>query len=163
VERGRSFKRIYYKYFHNLWPDASIYKKHIMGYTYYHGPRRIIKARNLRKEQTKAEKILWEKLRNRNICGFKFRRQQIIDEMIVDFFCPGKKLVVELDGPYHNDPLQRIKDTERDQELENLGFKVVRFTNDQIINDLDKVISQIIVLLNSPSPRPKGAGEGAGG
>ena len=81
-----------------------------MVYTYYHGPRRITKARHLRKTQTRAEAIVWDQLRNRKVSGFKFRRQQILNERIVDFFCAEVKLIVEVDGPYHNDPIQKTKD-----------------------------------------------------
>ena len=121
-----------------------------MVYTSYQGPRRITKARHLRQTQTKAEGILWERLRNRKIIGYKFRRQQILDEMIVDFFCAKKRIVIELDGPYHDDPIQKVKDAKRDQNLKDLGFQVHRFTNDQIINDLENVLSQIKDILTSP-------------
>ena len=121
-----------------------------MVYTSFQGPRRITKARHLRKTQTKAEATLWEQLRNRKICGYKFRRQQILEEMIVDFFCAEKKIIIELDGPYHDDPIQKVKDANRDQELTDLGFHVYRFTNDQITNDLENTISQIKDILNSP-------------
>ena len=123
-----------------------------MVYTSFNGPRRITKARYLRKTQTQAEKLLWEELRNRKLSGFKFRRQQILNEMIVDFFCAEKKLIIELDGPYHNDPLQRIKDHNRDQELISLGFKVYRITNNQIFQTLEQTLKEIKALLNSPTP-----------
>jgi len=123
-----------------------------MVYTSFNGPRRITKARYLRKTQTQAEKLLWEELRNRKLSGFKFRRQQILNEMIVDFFCAEKKLIIELDGPYHNDPLQRIKDHNRDQELISLGFKVYRITNNQIFKNLEQTLKEIKALLNSPTP-----------
>ena len=121
-----------------------------MVYTYYPGKRRITKARHLRKTQTKAEAVLWEHLRNRKVEGLKFRRQQVIDEMIVDFFCAEKRIIFEVDGPYHEDPIQKVKDAERDQELKDLGFFVYHFTNDQIINDLENTLSQIRSILNSP-------------
>jgi len=126
-----------------------------MVYTYFHGPRRITKARHLRKNQTKAEATFWEQLRNRKVSGSKFRRQQIIDEMIVDSFCAEKKIIIEVDGPYHDDPIQKVKDAKRDQELLDLGFHVYRFTNDQVINDLENTLSQIKSILDSPLHDPR--------
>ena len=136
-----------------------------MTYTYYHGPRRITKARELRRTQTKAEKLFWDRVRNRKLGGFKIRRQHIINEMIVDFYCCQKRLIIEIDGPYHLLPEQQVLDLRRDHELMDHGYTVLRFTNAQIYYNLSSVLNTVLTyLLNSPSPATKGsAGEGAGG
>ena len=115
-----------------------------MVYSFYDGPRRIMKARALRKTQTTAEKILWDHVRNRQLGGFKIRRQQVLDEFIVDFYCTEKGLCIEVDGLYHNDADKRDLDKLRDEELEEHGFTIIRFTNDQVLFDLDRVLADIL-------------------
>ena len=94
-------------------------------------------AKEMRKKSTQTEEILWESLRNNGI-GFKFRRQHIIDRFIVDFYCVRTGLVVEVDGEIHN--LQVERDKERDTILDGLGCRVIRFTNEEILNEFDKVL-----------------------
>ena len=89
-------------------------------------------ARLLRQELTEAEKVLWELLRGRKVNGLKFRRQHPLKNYIVDFFCYEIELVIELDGGYHNHPEQKEKDEIRDLHLKALGYKVLRFTNDEL-------------------------------
>lgn len=101
------------------------------------------KARRLRKRMTRAEKLLWEKLRNKKVKGFKFRRQHPIAIYIVDFYCHELKLVIEVDGKYHNKIEQRLKDKERTQFIQFQGLQVIRFTNEEIINDLNTVLQKI--------------------
>jgi very-short-patch-repair endonuclease len=123
-----------------------------MVYIYYDGPKRITKARELRRTQTKAEKILWDRVRNRKLGGFKIRRQHILNETILDFYCTEKRLCIEVDGPYHNEPIVKGLDMQRDEELEAHGFTVVRFTNDQVILELETVLVVILqTLQNLPS------------
>ncbi|NGZ90557.1 isoleucine--tRNA ligase [Psychroflexus maritimus] len=101
-------------------------------------------AEKHKKKPTEAESILWEQLRGKQLGGFKFRRQHIIDEYIVDFVCLGQKLVVEVDGGYHKNPEVKESDEFRTQFLkEKFGFSVIRFTNDEIIGDIDKVLQKI--------------------
>lgn len=97
-------------------------------------------AKKMRHNPTRAEQTLWEALRNNNE-GYKFRRQHIIDHFIVDFVCLGSQLIIEVDGDYHD--LQIEKDNERTQYLELLGYKLIRFKNDEVINSLEKVIAEI--------------------
>jgi leucyl-tRNA synthetase len=98
-------------------------------------------ARRMRREPTLAESRLWRHLRLRQIRDRKFRRQHILMRLIVDFYCPSAKLVIEVDGPIHQS--QVVQDSERDKILADLGFNVLRFANDQVENDLRNVLSQI--------------------
>jgi ATP-dependent DNA helicase RecG len=103
-----------------------------------------------KKESTQAEKILWEALRAKKI-GFKIRRQHIIDIFIADFVCLEKNIIIEVDGGYHNTKEQKEADELRTQILNEIGFKVIRFTNEQVINNLDFVIENITKTLESLS------------
>jgi type I restriction enzyme R subunit len=117
-------------------------------------------VRELRKSQTSAEKIFWEVVRTKRLLGLKFRRQHQIGNFIVDFYCHDRKLVVELDGEIHNQPEQQQRDRQRSEYLQSLGLRVLRFTNQQIFNDLETILQTLINLL-SPSPTGRGArGEG---
>ena len=115
-----------------------------------------LKTQN-RKNSTPAETILWECLRNKNL-KYKFRRQHIIDVFIADFVCIEKKLVIEVDGGYHNTPEQKEADELRTQILNEIGFKVIRFTNEEVIANTDKVLEKISEILESlPSGEVGGA------
>jgi methylmalonyl-CoA mutase len=96
----------------------------------------------LRKDQTIAEEILWDKLRGKSE-GYKFRRQHIIGHFIADFVCLKKGLIIEVDGHYHQLPEMKISDEQRTKSLNDLGFQVLRFTNDEIVYNLPKVLDQI--------------------
>ncbi len=110
-----------------------------------------------KKHTTEAEQILWESLKTKKL-GDKFRRQHIIDMFIVDFVCISKKLVIEVDGKYHDDASQQEVDTMRTQILNDFGFKVIRFTNEEVIGNIDSVISKIETVLKSlPSGEVGGA------
>lgn len=101
-------------------------------------------ARTMRKNHTVAEKILWEQLRDHRLgVELKFRRQHPIDAYIVDFMCLPKRLVVEVDGEYHNNPEQKAYDEERTKVLNSLGFEVIRFSNDEVINNTKAVLKEI--------------------
>jgi len=106
-------------------------------------PPLLLKAREMRHPQTPAEATLWYALRNRNI-KYKFRRQHVIDRFIVDFYCPGAKLCIEVDGATHNEAAQAEYDTARTAFLEELGYKVIRFTNDDVRFNINAVIDGII-------------------
>ena len=99
------------------------------------------RARELRKNMTPAEKILWEKLRHNQLKGLQFRRQQIINPFIVDFYCHAKALVVEVDGDIHD--LQQDYDAERSSYLVARGFRILRVTNDDVKNNLVAVLQKI--------------------
>lgn len=96
------------------------------------------KQKKLKENPTEAEKILWEAICDKQL-GCKFRRQHIIDLYIVDFICLEEKLIVEIDGGYHSDPEQIAKDEERTKRLEELGYRVVRFTNEEVIANIEEV------------------------
>jgi ATP-dependent DNA helicase RecG len=101
-----------------------------------------------KKQTTQAEQILWEQLKSKQLDS-KFRRQHIIDEFIVDFACLSKHLIVEIDGKYHDNEVQQEADELRTKILNELGFKVIRFTNEQVIGNLDNVLNKITVQLGS--------------
>ena len=103
----------------------------------------FIQARDLRKNQTDCETILWEELRNRKCNGLKFRRQHPLLSFVADFYCFEKKLVVEVDGSVHNNVEAMERDENRTFELEKYGITVLRFTNDEIKNNLAYVLSKI--------------------
>lgn len=105
----------------------------------------FVKAKALRKDETQAEKILWEKLRNSKLKGYKFRRQHPIGLYIVDFYCHQLKLVIEIDGDYHNIQEQIEKDKERTRNLETDGLHLIRFSNKDIMENLEKIISEIMI------------------
>ncbi|MCU0389466.1 MAG: DUF559 domain-containing protein, partial [Chitinophagaceae bacterium] len=96
----------------------------------------------MRKEPTEAERILWEELRNRKI-EFKFRRQHPVAGFIADFACLEVWLLVEIDGGYHTTPEQKEYDNARNEYLKELGFTTIRFTNEEVINDLQNVLLKI--------------------
>ena len=104
---------------------------------------KLFSARNLRKNQTPQEIILWSRLRSRRFLGIKFRRQYPIGKYIVDFICLGKKIIIELDGWQHKEERQKRYDKERDKFLENKGFKMLRFWNNEVNSNLNGVILKI--------------------
>ena len=99
-------------------------------------------AKENRKHPTEAEHILRQYVRA-NRLGHKFLFQYIIGQYIVDFFCPDAKLVIEVDGGYHAGPRQVYDDEMRSLWLEKMGYVVIRFTNDQILHDIDNVLNMI--------------------
>ncbi|KGO87290.1 leucyl-tRNA synthetase [Flavobacterium rivuli WB 3.3-2 = DSM 21788] len=106
-------------------------------------------GKNNRKDATQAEALLWEALRNKNL-GFKFRRQHAIGKYIADFVALEKRLIVEVDGGYHNSSEQNELDENRTLELEQKHFfKVLRFTNEQVTNDINSVLTNIRIALSN--------------
>jgi very-short-patch-repair endonuclease len=101
------------------------------------------KADDLRTTMTTAENKLWEHLKGKQILGLRFRRQHPIGQFIVDFYCHKSQLIVEVDGEIHNNTFNREYDNQRSYELNNLGLTVIRFTNDQVIKQIDNVIQKI--------------------
>ena len=115
-------------------------------------------AKELRRFSTEAESVLWEMVRANTLCE-KFRRQHIINDIIVDFVCLSKKLVIEVDGGYHDNPEIQELDKIKTDILNELGYQVIRFTNDEVLANTDAVIESIQeALLSSP---PAGESEGA--
>jgi very-short-patch-repair endonuclease len=99
-------------------------------------------ASDMRRQPTQAEDALWAQLRNRQIAGMKFRRQHAIDRFVVDFYCAEAYLVIEVDGSIHDDT--RAQDMIRQEILESLGLRVLRFSNDDVLNHMHDVITSII-------------------
>jgi len=103
----------------------------------------IAMARELRQRPTEAEKILWQALRQKRL-GYRFRRQHPIDRFIADFYCHPLRLIIEVDGGYHNSLSQREHDEDRSYEIMlNYDLKVIRFTNEQVMQDLLQVVARI--------------------
>ena len=105
-------------------------------------------ARVLRNNMTRAEIILWSRLRERKISGYKFRRQQPILDYIVDFYCPELKLIIEADGEIHSLNENSEYDRKRDNILKINGYRIIRFTNLEIVTELDSTINKIILYIN---------------
>lgn len=99
-------------------------------------------ARENRKKATLAETVLWEHLRN-GIAGEKFLRQHIIGDYIVDFVSRHSGLIIEVDGGYHSEPRQHEEDLMREQDLERMGYHVIRFSNEEVLNEIENVTEQI--------------------
>jgi len=122
-------------------------------------PRVVRRAKNLRRDSTDAEKVLWRYLRNRILEGFKFRRQHMIGPYIVDFVCLEACLVVELDGGQHMD--RQDYDEKRSAFLRDKGFSILRFWNNDIFQNIEGVLHSIRGVLMAPSPNPLPGGERA--
>lgn len=116
-------------------------------------------ASRMRNQPTTAEKMLWNALSNKNLGGFKFRRQHIIGSYIADFICLKQNLIVEVDGSIHQLPENKDSDEERTAWLEAEGYTVIRFTNDEVLGKLDHVLEKIHEQLVAP---PLGAGGAPG-
>jgi very-short-patch-repair endonuclease len=97
----------------------------------------------LRKNMTEAELVLWEVLKNKKLCGRKFRRQHSIGYYIADFYCPSEKLIIELDGQHHYTSEVIAKDTDRDIHLKMMDIKVLRFENKEVLSKLTEVLKAI--------------------
>jgi len=111
-------------------------------------------SRNLRKNMTDAEILLWSKIRRKQLRGYQFYRQRIIGNYVVDFYCPKAKLVIEVDGGQHYFDKQNAIDKNREIYLSENGLKVLRFNNLDILQNIDGVLEYIDEYLKSQS-RPK--------
>ena len=111
-------------------------------------------ARGLRRSQTEAEKMLWARLRDMQLDGVKFRRQQPVGIYIVDFVSFDKKLIIEIDGGQHNEVQIKEKDERRRTWLEGEGFHVMRFWNNDVLLNVEGVLTQIKKALGEVSPSP---------
>jgi very-short-patch-repair endonuclease len=109
-------------------------------------------ARQMRKNPTPAENKLWQHLRGKQLLGYKFRRQHAIERFIVDFYCHDARLVVEVDGPIHQYTTE--EDAIRQKFLESLGFRVLRFTNEQVLTNIDGVLNKIAEALRQTNAAP---------
>ena len=106
------------------------------------------KARKLRQNLTEQEAVMWHFLRNRGVNGFKFRRQYPIGNYVVDFVCRELKLIIELDGGQHNEPTNIEYDQKRTQYLNEKGYRVIRFWNNDIDENLEGVYQSILKALD---------------
>lgn len=119
------------------------------------------KAAELRKKQTTAEELLWEKLRRKQLAGFRFRRQHPIGEYIADFYCHKAKLIIEVDGDIHNTENQKKHDAKRSSKMRSLGIRVLRFTNYHIDSYMPEVLEAISRALAAPPLQGRSGGAGA--
>ena len=99
------------------------------------------RARELRRQMTPAEELLWNRLRNRQLDGLKFRRQHPIGPFIADFYCAAHRLVVEVDGEIHG--RRGEHDRARTEQFERFGYRVIRFRNEQVFGDIEGVLNAI--------------------
>jgi very-short-patch-repair endonuclease len=107
-------------------------------------PKKRHQAREMRRAMTEAERVLWQALRRNALGGLHFRRQQVIEGFIADFYCHRAGLVVEVDGPVHDS--QILKDRERNLALRQRDLTVVHFRNDRILTDLPRVLAEILAI-----------------
>ena len=134
-------------------------------------------AKNMRKNATQAEDLIWQELRGRRLGGFKFVRQKPMGYYIPDFLCIQKRLIIEIDGQYHNDPSVALSDRVREQKFAVVGYKILRFTNQHVFTDITNILQtiheELIARQDRPLPYPTEIycentaplppGEGAGG
>jgi very-short-patch-repair endonuclease len=111
-------------------------------------------ATELRKRQTRAEALFWQEVRNRNCLGYKFYRQRILLNYIVDFYCRELKLVIEIDGGIHSREQNHIYDKIRSADLESYGLTLLRYSNEQILSDLSKVLEDLKTHMTSLASSP---------
>lgn len=133
--------------------------RHMTGPRLHRGARGKIFnfARILRKRETAVEDLLWKHLKGRQLKGYKFRRQHPIGNFIADFYCHEALLIIELDGSVHEGIEAQQSDDGRTYELNQLGIKVIRFKNWEVMNNISKVLEQISTYL-IPGPSPEGEG-----
>ena len=132
-------------------------KKRVIDRTMFYNatPEIFRKAEELRNKMTEAEKFLWEELKN-NKFGVRFKAQHPIENFIVDFYCHTYKLVIEIDGKIHD--FQKSYDKGREAEIEKYGIKILRFSNNEVLNNMGSVISSIENFIKKSAP-PLGAGQ----
>ncbi|MEK7503195.1 MAG: endonuclease domain-containing protein [Patescibacteria group bacterium] len=109
----------------------------------YNKKSQILKRKILRKNMTPAETLVWNKIKDKKLGGHKFRRQYSVGRYVLDFYCPTKKLAVEIDGGYHKLADAKLYDPVRQSEIESLGIKFIRFSNNDIENNIEKVLKEI--------------------
>jgi very-short-patch-repair endonuclease len=122
-----------------------------------------VRARELRRSSPDAERRLWSALRDRQLDGYKFRRQRPISLYFADFACVEAMLIVELDGGQHFEPEAMVADRVRTEELNRLGYQVLRFTDREALTERDAVLTHILEWLHCHHPHPNPlplAGEG---
>ncbi|HSQ97272.1 MAG TPA: leucine--tRNA ligase [Rickettsiales bacterium] len=129
-----------------------------LGVEHLYSEKTLEQAKKLRQESNLPEKILWEFLRNNQLNGLKFKRQQPIDKYIVDFACLSKKVIIEIDGKVH-EIFNKEKDELREEALRKLGYRIIRFKASEVVNDTFGVLDKISEFVNKPlthAPSPQG-------
>jgi very-short-patch-repair endonuclease len=111
-------------------------------------------ARSLRKDMTNCERKIWGRLRGKQIRGLQFYRQKPIGNYIVDFYCPAKKIVIEIDGGQHFISPGRERDRTRDRFLETMGLRVLRFSDLDVMRNIDAVLETILDAVEKSPPAP---------
>ena len=112
----------------------------------------FLRAVELRNNMTKAEEVLWKELKKKEIFKARWKRQHPIDIFIVDFYCHKYKLVIEVDGDIHLNEEIKERDDGREHDIEKLGIKILRFTNDEILGNIESVKDKILFEINLLSP-----------
>ena len=137
-------KHSYFGSFHYQTNDASTYQLLCQN------------AKYNRKHPTEAEALLWESLRGKQL-GVRFRRQHPVYDYIPDFVCLSLNLIIEVDGDYHLAEEQKLSDEKRDAYLMTFGFHIIRFTNEEVLHNLNKVLNKIKTAMNKLSSENKSA------
>jgi cyclase len=110
-------------------------------------------AKDLRKIMTPAEMLLWGHLK-KGTEGYKFRRQHPIESYVVDFYCHRLRLIIEVDGNYHDKPETKNHDLQREADLKKLGYFIIRFSNDDVLKNLQFVLNNIQEIVNDDLKKP---------
>jgi very-short-patch-repair endonuclease len=118
------------------------------------------RAKSLRRVSTPSEEALWARLRDRQVVGLKFRRQVPIGPYVADFFCHELRLVLELDGSIHEEEFQIVHDENRDANLQALGYRILRFPNRIVREDIESILGAIRRLFHNRSLSPLSRREG---
>ena len=105
--------------------------------------------RQLRKAMPKAEVLVWSRLRGKQLCGYKFRRQYSVGPYSIDFYCPAAKLAIEIDGDSHFYPVEQRYDSQRQRYIESFGIRCLRFTNSEIYENLEGVLETVARVLQN--------------
>ena len=105
-------------------------------------------ARTLRKNMTDSERLLWSRIRRKQLKGLQFYRQKAVGNYIVDFCCPSKMIIIEVDGSQHTEAKMQQKDARRDAELSKLGFRVLRYSSADVLRNTNGIIADIWVHLD---------------
>jgi very-short-patch-repair endonuclease len=119
-------------------------------------------ARTLRSQLTDCERLLWSRLRNRGLAGLKFRRQHPCPPYVLDFYCAELRLVIELDGGQHYDEAGLQRDRGRTAYLQRQGLAVLRFSNLDVLQNLEGVLTELLRWIETRSPHPNPLPEGRG-
>ncbi|MDO9391176.1 MAG: DUF559 domain-containing protein [bacterium] len=108
-------------------------------------PEKLALAKAMRRNMTLAERCFWNAVRANKIVGMHFHRQQVIDGFIADFYCGDQRLVVEIDGGIHE--TQKDNDNKRETALKKNGLRIIRFSNQEVINNLDRVLQKLKIYV----------------